>query len=468
MSRRAAFIPAVAIAGLITGCTMAPRYERPAAPVAAAFPEASASDAAEARAVADIGWREFFPLPRLQGLISAALEHNRDLRLATLTIAAARAQYRIQEAELLPAIDGAAAFTRTRTPAGLSPTGTAVTGNRFEVGLGVTAYELDFFGRVQSLSDSALAAYLSTREAQLAARISLVAEVARAYLTERAASEQLELARNTLAARVDALTLERQRFGAGVASSLDVKLAETLVESARVSVATFTRVQAQAVNALTLLVGTEVGILPPPTPLATVSPVVAIPAGIPASLLERRPDIRAAEQRLLAANADIGAARAAFFPRITLTGAIGTASPELSSLFDSGSRTWTFMPQLVLPIFSWGANSANLDLATVRKDQAVAGYEKTIQVAFREVADALVAREPLEDQVQAQTRLRTTQAERLALAEQRYASGVEGYLTVLDAKRDLFDAEQALVQAHQLRLLNAIDLYRALGGGVKD
>jgi multidrug efflux system outer membrane protein len=450
---------------------MAPRHERPATPVADSFPGTTPSDTDPAhvtRAVADIGWKEFFPLPRIQGLIIAALEHNRDLRLAMLNVTAARAQYRIQEADLFLHINGAAGFTRSRTAADLSPTGSAVTANRFEVGLGVTSYELDLFGRVHSLKDSALAAYLATKEAQLTARISLISEVVAAYLAERTAAEQLELARNTLIARSDALALSRQRFDAGVASSLDVKLAETLVESARVSVATLTRERAQAINALTLLVGTDVGQLPPATPLATIAPVVDVPGGLPSALLENRPDIRAAEQRLMAANADIGAARAAFFPRITLTGAIGTASPELSSLFDSENRTWTFMPQLVLPIFTWGANQANLDLATVRKDQAIATYEKTIQVAFREVADALVARGPLDDQVQAQARLRATQAERLTLAEQRYASGVEGYLAVLDAKRDLFDAEQALVQAHQLRLLNAVNLYKALGGGVKD
>lgn len=446
---------------------MAPRYERPVAPIATAFPVATA-DTVEQRRIADIGWHEFFPLPQLQRLITSALEHNRDLQLATLNVASARAQYRIQESALFPTNNGNVDFTRSRTSADLSPGGTSVTSNRFEVGLGVTAYELDFFGRVRSLKDSALAAYLATKEAQTAARISIIAEVARGYVGERAASEQLTLASNTLTARIDALGLVRKRFDAGIASITDVTLAETLVESARVSVATFTRLQLQAVNALTLLVGNEIGELPLPPPLAAVSPMVEIPLGIPASLLESRPDIRAAEQRLLAANADIGAARAAFFPRISLTGAIGTASPELSSLFDGENRTWTFMPQLVLPIFTWGAHRANLDLATVRKDQAVATYEKTIQIAFREVADALVARKPIEDQVQAQTRLRATQAIRLTLAEQRYSSGVEGYLVVLDAKRDLFDAEQALVQAHQLRLLNAIDLYKALGGGISD
>jgi multidrug efflux system outer membrane protein len=453
----------ISIAAVIGGCTMAPRYERPAAPVAATFPAGGAGDGASA---ADLGWRTFFPQPRLQALIATALAHNRDLRSATLNVALARAQYRIREVALLPAIDGTAEAERERIAADLSPTGAAVTGNRFSLEIGVTAYELDLFGRVRSLQDAGLATYLATREAQLAAHISLVAEVARAYLAERTASERLDLARGAREARISALGIERQRFTAGVASALDVTLAQTLVESAHVSVAALIREHAQALDVLTLLTGHAIVDLPPAEPLLTRAPVTDIPAGLPATLLERRPDIRAAEQRLLAANADIGAARAAFFPRITLTGAIGTASPQLSGLFDGDNRTWSFMPQLVVPIFSMVTNRANLQIAEVRKEQAVVGYEQAIQTAFREVADALVARAPLEDQVQAQTRLRATQAERLGLAEQRHASGVEGYLAVLDAKRDLFEAEQALVQAQQLRLLNAIGLYKALGGGV--
>ena len=462
------FVIPVLLLGLLSGCaSLAPEYQRPEAPVPASYPGGQAGAVAGIRAV-DIGWREFFQDPRLQALIETALEHNRDLRSAVLNIEAARAAYNIQSAERLPSLDAQGSFSRGRTPATLSPTGQDRTTSQYQVGLGIAAFELDFFGRVSSLSEAALAEFLATEEAARAAQISLVAEVGRAYLAERAFAEQLELARQTLAAREDSLRLVRQRFEAGAASALELWQAETLVESARVSVAALERQQAQAGNALALLVGAPLAQLelPAPLPLSQLSVLTDIPPGLPSELLVQRPDIRAAEQRLISANANIGAARAAFFPRITLTGTVGTASTELSDLFGSGSGLWSFMPQITVPIFNSGRNRAALALAEVRRHQAVVDYERTIQQAFREVADALVARASLERQLAAQERLLAAQRERLRLAQQRYESGVADYLEVLDAQRELFAAEQALVETRQLRLQNAIDFYRAAGGGL--
>ncbi|TMS56942.1 efflux transporter outer membrane subunit [Imbroritus primus] len=463
-------------AGILSGCTLAPRYERPAAPVASAFPDAPAGYIAttsgqETRRAMDIGWREFFRDARLQALIAAALENNRDLRTAALRIEEARALYNVQSADLLPTINGTAGYTRSRTPGSVSPFGVTTTTSQYQVGLSLASFELDFFGRVRSLNNAALAQYLATEEAQRAAHLSLVAEVAKAYLAERAYAEQLTLAQDTLKSRESSYDLAKKRFDVGASSALDLRQAETLVESARVSAATLTRQQAQANNALAVLVGKplgELGTLPEPTALSSQAVLTDIPAGAPSDLLTQRPDIRQAEQQLLSANANIGAARAAFFPRITLTSSIGTASNELSGLFDGGTRAWTFAPSLVLPIFDWGRNMANLTLSEVRKDIAVANYEKTIQTSFREVADALVARGTFDAQVDSQQKVRDAQAERLKLADLRYRNGVASYLELLDAQRELFSADQALVQARQARLVNAIDLYKALGGGLSE
>jgi multidrug efflux system outer membrane protein len=450
-------------AGVLSACSLAPTYERPAAPVASVYPtEAGAGDASV------IGWREFFPDQRLQALIATALANNRDLRIAALRIEEARAQYNIQSADLLPTVNATASGSRARTPGSLSLTGRPVVSSNYQVGLSVTAFELDFFGRVRSLNDAALAQYLATEEAGRAARISLVAEVAKAYLAERAFAEQYELARKTFESRETAYKLSKQRFDVGASSALDLRQNEILVQSARASLATLTRQRAQAGNALTLLVGTPSANLPPEQDLSAQNIVTDIPAGLPSDLLTRRPDIRAAEQRLKAANANIGAARAAFFPRISLTAGIGTASNALSGLFDAGSGTWSFAPQLLLPLFDAGRNRANLSLAEVRNNIAIADYEKTIQTGFREVADTLAARATLEEQIDAQRRVQEASADRLKLADQRYKNGVASSLDVLDAERELFSAQQALVQARLLKLTNAIDLYRALGGGINE
>jgi multidrug efflux system outer membrane protein len=458
------------LAGVVSGCSLAPKYLRPDAPVAATYPTQTAgasADGVNAVPASEIGWRNFFPDPRLQSLIGMALANNRDLRTAALRIEQARAQYNIQAADLLPHLDAVATGTRGRTPASVSPTGTSVVSSNYQVGLSLASFELDFFGRVRSLSDAALATYLATEEAQRSAQISLVGEVAKAYLAERAYAEQLTLAQNTLESRAKAYDLSKQRFEVGASSALDLRQDEALLQTARVAQLTLARQRAQAWNALTLLVGQPLpDDLPPPPMLSQEQIVADIPAGLPSDLLTRRPDIRSAEQSLRAANANIGAARAAFFPQISLTAGIGTASSQLSGLFDTGSRAWSFAPQMVLPIFAAGANVANLTLAEVGKKIEIANYEKTIQTAFREVADALVARGLLEEQIEAQRAVQNAQAERLKLADARYKNGIASSLDVMDAQRELFSAEQDLVQVQLLRLTNAVDLYTALGGGL--
>ena len=477
---RAALLTAALLgASLLSACSMAPTYERPAAPVAAAFPSDSAGAAsrtsvplplaANARTAVDTGWRDYFTDQRLQSLIAASLENNRDLRTAVLRIEEARALYNVQSADRLPNVNASFGETRAKTPAFLSSTGQTTIGKRYDIGASVSAFELDFFGRVKSLNDAALASYLATEEARSAAQIALVSQVAQAYYTERAYAEQYALAQQTYEARARTYKLTQQRAEVGASSRLDLRSNETLMETARASALTLARQRAQAENALTLLVGqppasAASGAMPTDAQLDALN---ALPEGLPSDLLTRRPDIRSAEQRLKSANANIGAARAAFFPRISLTAAIGSSSPSLHGLFDSGSGSWSFAPQLTLPIFDAGRNSANLTLSEVRKNIAVADYEKTIQTAFREVADALAARDYLGEQVNAQRAVQEAQADRLKLLQLRFDNGVASTLDVLDAQRELFSAQQSLVQARLLRTTTAIDLYRALGGGLR-
>jgi multidrug efflux system outer membrane protein len=455
---------ALIAAGFISGCSLTPEYTRPDAPVAGAFPADPAGQGT--RTAAEISWREFFPDENLQALIKLALDNNRDLRSAALRIEEARALYNIQSAELWPNVNASFSGNRTRTPASLSLTGQPVISSSYQVGLSLASFELDFLGRVRSLNEAALSLYLASDEARQAAQISLVAEVAKAALAERAFAEQQELAQKSLEGREAAYKLAKQRFDVGASSALDLRLNETLMLATRVALVTLTRQRAQAMNGLALLTGKPLTDLPPVQALSAQNIVAELPAGLPSDLLARRPDIRASEQRLKAANANIGAARAAFFPRVTLTAGVGTASNELSGLFQSGSDTWSFSPQVVLPIFDAGRNRSNLSLSEVRKNLAIADYEKTIQTAFREVADALVARASLDQQIEAQRAVQEAQADRLRLADLRYQNGVSSFIDVLDAQRELFTAEQALVQARLLRLTNAIDLYRSLGGGL--
>lgn len=458
---------AAVCATALAGCSTIPTYERPDAPVPAHWSQGASSveTGLGERAAADIGWREFFRDPALQRLIEVALENNRDLRLAALNVEAFRAQYRIRRADRFPGIGVEGSAARQRVAADLSPTGTAQTGSQYGLSVGVSAYELDFFGRVHSLSEAALETYLATEEAQRSAHIGLVGEVALAYLTWRADQEQLELARATLESHQESLALMEKSFEAGVASALDVRQARTLVQQTRAQVARFTRRVAEDVNGLQMLLGSAVPADLPQGLSLGETLLAELPVGLPSDLLVQRPDIRAAERRLLAANANIGAARAAFFPSIRLTAAVGTASDELSGLFGGGNGTWSFMPQIHLPIFTAGRLSANLDYAEVSKDIRIAEYEKSIQNAFREVANGLAARATYGEQLQAQRELVETIREYYQLAQQRYDEGVASYLTVLDARRSLFTAQQQLLADRLAQLSSEVLLYKALGGG---
>jgi len=457
---------AVAIAALLGGCSLIPTYERPAAPVEGDFSSHGAAPAGSQPATADIGWRQFFGDERLQRLIALSLENNRDLRVAVLNIETARAQYGVTRADRFPGVNANANGSRQRTPGDLSYTGNATIASQYQVNLGVTAFELDLFGRVRSLSQAALAQYLASEETRRSTQISLVAQLANAYLNERSSDELLALAQRTLKTRQDSYGLIKLRYDAGAASELELQQAESLVQSALSEQAIAERNRAQATNAIVLLVGQPLPAdLPAPRPLSGQALLAEVPVGLSSDLIERRPDIRSAEQQLRSANANIGAARAAFFPRISLTGAFGTASNQLSGLFDSGSLAWSFAPQISLPIFDAGRNRANLDLAEARKNIAVAQYEKTIQTAFREVADALDAKGTFDRQIQSQQMLVDASRRSLELSDLRYRNGVDSYLQLLDAQRTLFTAEQSLLQARTQRLNNLVGLYKSLGGG---
>jgi multidrug efflux system outer membrane protein len=466
---------AVAVAFLAAGCTMAPKYERPAAPVSDSFPtggvystQPGAADngtrSANGQAATDIGWRDFFTDPRLQRLIEISLKNNRDLRVSVLNIAASRAQYQITRAELFPTLDAAASQSKQRTPKNLSVSGNTIT-NSYSVGLNAS-WEIDFFGRVQSLKDQALAQYLATAQARKAAEIALVSSVADQYLTLLSTDDLLKVTEGTLKTAQDSYNITKLQFETGTGSELDLRQAQSVVEQAQANLQAQARLRAQAENALVLLVGEPLpSDLPPGLPLNDQNLLTDIPAGLPSDLLQRRPDIIEAEQNLLAANANIGAARAAFFPRISLTGNFGTLSPTLGGLFKAGSAAWAFAPQITLPIFEGGANKANLDLANVQKNIQIAQYEKAIQTAFREVADGLAARGTFDQEIAARERNTFAEQRRFDLSDLRYKNGVDSYLSVLTAQTDLYAAQQTLINARLQRLTNLVDLYQFLGGG---
>ncbi|WP_440966920.1 efflux transporter outer membrane subunit [Massilia sp. GER05] len=454
----------LAMALVLAGCVnLAPKYERPQAPVAGAFPTVegtvNSGNAVANEAPAAIAWQRFFTDPRLQQLITLALENNRDLRVAILNIEAARAQYQIQRSNQFPAIN--AGITGQRQTTGKDQPISSV----YQAGLSVSAFELDFFSRVRNLSDAALAQFLATEEARKTAQISLIAQVANTYLTFLADEELLSLTQQTLKTREESLRLTNLRFENGVSSKLDLQQAVSLVEQARTTLAQAQRQRAQDLNLLTLLIGQTIpGNLPAGATLATTN-LPDLPAGMPSDLLATRPDIRSAEQQLIAANANIGAARANYFPRITLTGSAGTASSELSGLFKSGTFGWTFAPQAILPLFDFGRTRAGVESARAQRDIAVAQYEKSIQTAFREVADALAGQATYSEQLRAQQAVAAAETDRFNLSDLRYRNGTASYLDLLDAQRSLFTAQQQAIQANLLRLQNQVTLYRVLGGG---
>ena len=459
-------VMAATIALLLAGCaSMAPPYELPSLPVS---PFYASSSTQEGASVTAIGWRDYFTGTQLQAVITLALENNRDLRAAVLRVEEARAIYGIQRADQFPAIGAQAGVARLRIPADLSPTGNSLVGSVYQVALGQASWEIDFWGRVRNLKDAALENYLATDAARRAAAIGLVAQVANSYLSLRELDERLVLARRTIASRAESLRIFTRRVEVGSTSRLDLTQVQTLLTQAQALGAQLEQLRAAQAHALTLLVGAPVDLPLVPEHLDEQSVQIELRAGLPSDLLIQRPDIVAAEHQLKATNANIGAARAAFFPRITLISSLGTASTELDGLFASGSLAWIFSPSISLPIFDGDRRRNNLSLAEARRDLAVANYEKTVQSAFRDVADALSARRWLAEQSAIAQRALAVQTERARLSQLRYDNGSAAFLDVLDAQRDLLSAEQQNVQIRRALLTSRVSLYAALGGSSMD
>jgi len=453
----------------LSGCSMAPTYTRPESPAPAAWPSGPAYKNGEAkpgeRATAEIPWKDFFKDENLRKVVDLALANNRDLRVAALTIEKYQAMYQVQRAELFPTVNATGSGTVQRIPASVSSTGQSVISRQYSVNLGFSSYELDLFGRVRSLKDQALEQFLATEQARTSTQISLVAEVAGSYLTLAADREHLQLVKETLASQQASYDLIKRRFELGASSELDLRQAQTSVDSARADIARYTSLVAQDENGLTLLVGSPVPAELLPAKLGTAAMLKDIGPGLPSEVLQRRPDILQAESQLKGANANIGAARAAFFPRISLTASAGTTSDQLAKLFAAGSAAWAFAPQISLPIFDGGANRANLDVAKVDKEIYVAQYEKAIQTAFKEVADALAEHGTLGDQLEAQQSLVEATSVSYNLSDARYRNGIDSYLNVLDSQRSQYAAQQNLISVSLSRLTNMVTLYKVLGGG---
>lgn len=451
------------IAMLLGGCSLAPTYERPVAPVADNWAGESTKQGSP---INQLVWQTFIVDPDMRRLVVIALDNNRSLRQTLLDIEQARAQYRIQRADRVPGLNANAAGNRQRLPADLANNGRPGVTSDYQVGLSLPEYELDLFGRVKSLSDSALQEYLATEEGARAAQIALIAEVSQTYLVHDGAQRRLDLTQQTLTSREYSFALISQHRSNGTATALDYQEALGLVEQSRAEQESNLRQKQQAFNALVLLLGTKDAAKSIPDRLQTEPMLVQdITPDTTSTLIERRPDILAAEHRLQARNADIGAARAAFFPRISLTGSFGTSSAQMSGLFDGGSRSWSFVPNLSLPLFDAGRNSAGLSLAEARKDSAVAAYEGTIQTAFREVADALAATDTLRREEAARRALANTSSETLKLARARYEGGIDSHLRYLDAQRTSFVNETAFIEVSTQRQIALVDLFRSLGGG---
>ena len=490
---RATAASALALLAL-AGCTsLAPDYARPMLPVPATLNGTNGPNGSEGTALAPetgpMGWQDFLQEPRLRELVALALQNNRDLRVAVLAIEKARAQYGVEQSNRFPAVGATAAGNRTRTADDLNTSGRSPTSSQYSAQLGFSSYEIDFFGRVKNLNEAALQEFLRTTENRRSVQLSLVAEVANAWLTLDADGRRLQLAQDTLRSRQKSYELTERSHALGAASGLTLAQAQTTVDTARADVAAFTSQVARDRNALALLAGAPVpaALLPDgANPGATASPaqtasasasvapapslatpaatLLAVPGDLPSSVLLNRPDVRAAEYTLRGAYASIGAARAAFFPSITLTASAGTASNALSGLFDGGNGTWSFAPQIRLPIFDAGRNRANLQIAETARDTALAQYDKAVQTAFREVADALAERATLAERLQAQQSLQAATLKALQLSEARYRLGADSYLPVLDAQRALYSAQQTLIGLALAEQANRITLYKVLGG----
>lgn len=467
---------AAALILLVSGCTLSPKYSRPENPVKGPWTaggEPSPTEGASAKkdegaAASSLSIADFLANPKLKAVVDLALKNNRDLKVAALNMERAAALYRIQRSALAPHVDGTAKDTVQQLPDSLSPTGTSSISRRYDLNVGISAYELDFFGRVRSLKAAALETYLATEQAKISARLSIAAETASAWLTLAADKERLKLARETLKTQEESCAMIAKRTAVGAASELALHQAETSVASARLDVVGYTNKMVQDENALALIVGSTVPADLMPSELDRVEEegetLKPVSAGLDSSVLLSRPDVLTAEGKLRAACANIGAARAAFFPRITLTGTFGAASSQLDELF-KGGPAWSFIPQITVPIFDAGNNRANLDAAKIDRDIALANYEKAIQTAFREVSDALSQNARIDGQLEAQKALLDATDATYRLSDIRYKGGIDSYLNVLDAQRSLYSAQQARIDLRFLKLVNRISLYKALGGG---
>lgn len=461
-SRLTLLLPALLLAGCVN---LAPDYQQPQAPIPQQWPASAELGSASAQ----IGWQAFFLDARLKQVIEQTLANNRDLRVAALNVEKARALYRVQRAEQLPTLNAGGSGTHSRTPASLSGTGSASTTHQYSAALGLSGYELDLFGRIRNLSDAALEDYLALEETRRSTQISLLAEVANAWLTLAADRDLLKLAEDTLTSQQASYELQQRSHALGNTSGLILAQAQTTVESARVDVAAYQSQVQQDLNALNLLAGSQLAEELLPGGLSENSAeLLDVPAGLPSSLLQQRPDVLAAEHGLKSANADIGAARAAFFPSISLTASAGSSSAALSGLFSGGSGAWNFAPSISLPIFDAGSNRANLQAAESERDIQLATYEKTLQSAFREVADVLAERGTLRQRMDAQRALTEATARSQNLADALYRNGASSYLDALDAQRELYAAQQNLISLQLTEQSNRIALYRVLGGGIAE
>jgi len=493
-------------AGLtLAGCNLAPKYVRPELPVPPATPSGpayAATYAAGAIVPADTAWETFFTDDRLRGVIRTTLANSRDLRISVARVAQALAQYRVQRADLFPTLGATGSATYQKSPfgavgggigagGGTGGTGTgtgtgggtgtgagtgagaggAVVGSGradiYSANLGISAWEIDLFGRVRNLTEAQQQLYFAAEENRNAAQVALIAEVATAWLTMAADQDRLRIANDTAKAFGQTVELTQQRFRVGIASELEVRQARTTYDQARSDIAQATTLIAQDRNALNLLAGTTLDAALLPTALDRPATLETLPANLPSEVLLRRPDIAAAEHQLMGANANIGAARAAFFPNISLTAAFGTLSLGLSNLFGSGSQTWSVAPSITQPIFDFGRNKGNLRFAQAQRDELVATYERTVQTGFREVADALARRGTIDAQLTAQTSLRDNAAGAFNLSQLRFRAGIDPFLNTLDSQRALYTAQQSLLATRLVHDTNAVELYRALGGGLR-